>query len=155
MDKSCRYCESCGIGLCDFDVECAEYKPFDIMQSIHPKWTKKIFSGDKTIELRKTKPSYITFPIKVYIYETIKGGGAGAVVGEYTCTGISQMLYIMTASRRSAVSVYEILEYADGGIVYEWEIANVIKYPKPRLLSDFGLDKPPQSWGYVKGEIAV
>lgn len=72
-----------------------------ILMSIKPKWCEKIFSGEKTIEVRKTAPKET--PFKVYVYETLgkhkscrKCGktncpfvwcyeGAGAVVGEFVC----------------------------------------------------------------------
>lgn len=40
-----------------------------VMLSIRPKWCEKIASGEKTIEVRKTKPKLDT-PFKCYIYET-------------------------------------------------------------------------------------
>ena len=40
-----------------------------IMISIHPKWCKKIADGEKTIEVRKTRPKIDT-PFKCYIYCT-------------------------------------------------------------------------------------
>ena len=40
-----------------------------VMLSIQPKWCEKIASGEKTIEVRKTKPKLET-PFKVYIYCT-------------------------------------------------------------------------------------
>lgn len=40
-----------------------------IMISIQPQWVEKILKGEKTIEIRKTKPS-CDLPVKVYIYET-------------------------------------------------------------------------------------
>lgn len=82
------------------------------MLSIRPKWVEKIANGEKTIEVRKTKPKLET-PFKCYIYCTrdkhlafmqnqtgtnliacmdvdaaIPVGGAignGRVVGEFTC----------------------------------------------------------------------
>ena len=42
-----------------------------ILMSIHPKWCEKIFSGEKTIEVRKTAPKLET-PFKVYVYCTKK-----------------------------------------------------------------------------------
>lgn len=38
-----------------------------VLLSIQPKWVEKIASGEKTIEVRKTKPKLET-PFKVYIY---------------------------------------------------------------------------------------
>lgn len=41
-----------------------------ILISIKPEWVEKILSGEKTIEIRKTKPS-CDLPCKVYIYCTM------------------------------------------------------------------------------------
>lgn len=43
-----------------------------VMLSIRPKWCEKIASGEKTIEVRKTKPKLDT-PFKCYIYCTLQG----------------------------------------------------------------------------------
>lgn len=40
-----------------------------ILISIRPQWVEKILNGEKTIEIRKTKPN-IKLPCKVYIYCT-------------------------------------------------------------------------------------
>ena len=86
-----------------------------VMLSIRPKWVEKIASGEKTIEVRKTRPKLET-PFKCYIYCTrdkhlafmqnqtgtnliacmdvdaaIPVGGAignGKVIGEFTCDRI-------------------------------------------------------------------
>ena len=42
-----------------------------VMISIHPYWCEKIASGQKTIEIRKTRPKIET-PFKCYIYQTKK-----------------------------------------------------------------------------------
>ena len=42
-----------------------------ILMSIRPEWCKKIFDGEKTIEVRKTRP-LIDMPFKVYVYCTKK-----------------------------------------------------------------------------------
>ena len=43
-----------------------------VMLSIRPKWCEKIASGEKTIEVRNTKPKLET-PFKCYIYCTLEG----------------------------------------------------------------------------------
>lgn len=91
-----------------------------IMLSIHPKWVEKIANGEKTIEVRKTKPKLET-PFKCYIYCTrdkhlafmqnqtgtnliacmdvdaaIPVGGAignGKVIGEFTCERVVPITY--------------------------------------------------------------
>lgn len=86
-----------------------------VLISIRPKWCEKIINGDKTIEVRKTRPKIDT-PFKCYIYCTIGGQdlnipisqerimrdyletgsmkslncplGNGKVIGEFTCDQI-------------------------------------------------------------------
>lgn len=89
-----------------------------VMISIQPKWVEKILNGDKTVEVRKTKPKLET-PFKCYIYCTqgqktdallvgegqakmmvcsdhtkaIPFGGSignGKVVGEFVCDGFDE-----------------------------------------------------------------
>ena len=43
-----------------------------VMLSVRPKWCEKICSGEKTIEVRKTRPKMNT-PFKCYIYCTLQG----------------------------------------------------------------------------------
>ena len=69
-----------------------------IMHSIRPQWCELIALGEKTMEIKKTRPK-IEPPFKVYIYQT-KGytetprmdedghmifQGRGQVIGEYIC----------------------------------------------------------------------
>lgn len=91
-----------------------------VMLSIRPKWCEKIVSGEKTIEVRKTRPKLDT-PFKCYIYCTIGGQdlnipisqerlmrdyletgsmkslncplGNGKVIGEFTCERIVPIEY--------------------------------------------------------------
>lgn len=74
-----------------------------VMLSIRPKWCEKIINGEKTIEVRKTRPKLQT-PYKCYIYCTkpkreyedfIRTDypkpqfyGGGKVIGEFTCDRI-------------------------------------------------------------------
>ena len=89
-----------------------------VLISIRPKWCEKIVSGEKTIEVRKTRPKLET-PFKVYIYCTVAGydlnipisqehlmqdyldtgsmkslncpHGNGKVIGEFTCDRIYRL----------------------------------------------------------------
>ena len=85
-----------------------------VLISIRPKWVEKIVSGEKTIEVRKTRPKLDT-PFKCYIYCTLQGcneffrvdlGGdvakwnrgkwwdrKGKVIGEFTCDRIVPITY--------------------------------------------------------------
>lgn len=77
-----------------------------VLISIRPKWCQKIVSGEKTIEIRKTRPRMAT-PFKCYIYCTMpkyphedfiatdypkpQFYGGGKVVGEFTCDRIYEL----------------------------------------------------------------
>ena len=84
-----------------------------VLLSIRPKWCQKIVNGEKTIEIRKTRPRLET-PFKCYIYCTLQGmndffhaelGGdvarwnrgkwsdrKGAVIGEFTCDRVYRLV---------------------------------------------------------------
>lgn len=53
----------------------------------------------------------------------------------------------------SCLTLDELLEYAGEPtrILYGWYISDLKIYDKPKMLSDFGLKRPPQSWCYVVG----
>jgi hypothetical protein len=66
-----------------------------VMISIRPEWCEKIASGEKTMEVRKTRPK-IEPPFKCYIYCTVGDGAkgdilpnsgvtCGKVIGEFVC----------------------------------------------------------------------
>lgn len=80
-----------------------------VMLSIRPKWCEKICGGEKTIEVRKTRPKLET-PFKCYIYCTLpkyphedfiatnyprpQFYGGGKVIGEFTCDRIDWITHI-------------------------------------------------------------
>lgn len=79
-----------------------------VMLSIRPQWCEKICGGEKTIEVRKTRPKLET-PFKVYIYCTmpdtkdphqimeIHGAGGkirkanGKVIGKFVCDCVTPL----------------------------------------------------------------
>ena len=77
--------------------------------SIRPRWCEKIASGEKTIEVRKTRPKLDT-PFKCYIYCTLpkyphedfiatnyprpQFYGGGKVNGEFTCDRIDWITHV-------------------------------------------------------------
>ena len=133
-----------------------------IMLSIHHKYAELIFSGEKTIEIRKTAPSGGSFPYIIFMYETKRGGGAGAVVGFFKCGAIIKTnafskkfskeaeTYKKETAERACLSVEELESYAGGGSIRGLTVETAIRFPQPRPLSDFGLSKAPQSWRYLK-----
>lgn len=80
-----------------------------VLISIRPKWCEKISNGEKTVEIRKTRPQLKT-PFKCYIYCTLpryphedfittdypkpQFYGGGKVIGEFTCDRIDRLARI-------------------------------------------------------------
>ncbi len=77
-----------------------------VLISIRPQWCEKIVNGEKTIEVRKTKPKLAT-PFKAYIYCTLpkylhedfiatdyprpQFYGGGKVIGEFVCDCVTPL----------------------------------------------------------------
>lgn len=133
-----------------------------VMLSIRPKWCEKIVSGEKTIEVRKTRPKLDT-PFKCYIYCTLpkyphedfiatdyprpQFYGGGKVVGEFTCERIALIAYDggeLSSTTNAAFSPAtcltqsEIIAYiGDKGRCYGWHMSDLRIYDTPRNLSEF------------------
>lgn len=70
-----------------------------VMLSIRPKWVEKIASGEKTIEVRKTRPKLET-PFKCYIYCTVEMAGYDA-------------LWVLDAPTREEYSLMAVSAYLE------------------------------------------
>lgn len=134
-----------------------------VLISIRPKWCEKIISGEKTIEVRKTRPK-MNPPFKCYIYKC----GNGKVIGEFLCDeiiedrtyGHNEEFY-----RAACMSAYDAAAYAMQSPMYGWHISDLRVYDHPRDLWEFTglrqtrfgwepvpITRPPQSWRYVEEE---
>jgi predicted transcriptional regulator len=128
-----------------------------VLISIRPKWCEKIASGEKKIEVRKTRPKLQT-PFKCYIYCTLpryphedfietdypkpQFYGGGKVIGEFTCNRVTNLF---SNSRfwldeddilHTCLSAAEMRKYANGANgLYGWHISNLKIYDKPRELA--------------------
>lgn len=116
-----------------------------VMLSIRPKWCEKIASGEKTIEVRKTRPKLGT-PFKVYIYCTQSGvalgawGKHGKVIGEFTCDRIYWLAPLNHApedvEQQACLTREEIVRYLKG-VGYGYHISDLRIYDQPRELTEF------------------
>lgn len=131
-----------------------------VLISIKPEWCGMIALGEKTIEIRKTRPK-IEPPFKCYIYCTLPkssgdiylvGGenpvqGNGKVIGEFVCDKVAAFRvfengtvqdFFFEKLKHSCLSYDEIAEYIGKGKVgYSWHISNLVIYDKPKELSEF------------------
>jgi predicted transcriptional regulator len=127
-----------------------------VMLSIRPKWCEKIASGEKTVEVRKTRPKLGT-PFKCYIYCTQSGvalgacGKHGKVIGEFTCDRIDEYDDDTIFSfrhedytrwndfglDRACMHPEDFQNYADGKWLYGWHISGLKIYDTPKELTEF------------------
>ena len=123
-----------------------------VMLSIRPKWCEKIASGEKTIEVRKTRPKLDT-PFKCYIYCTQSGvalgawGKHGKVIGEFTCDRIfpinvfnngSIQNWLFEHMERSCLTYEELAGYIGNGRTgHGWHISDLVIYDEPKELTEF------------------
>lgn len=147
-----------------------------VLISIPPEWCELIASGQKTIELRKTRPNLDT-PFKCYIYQTGEYISAnvlspyagkrrpGKVIGEFTCTKIDR--YVRVGTMRDNLDYLNVLpdfytkpinfdslclssaklkEYGKGKQLYGWHISNLHTYAKPKELREFRRYEPYVEW---------
>ena len=137
-----------------------------VLISIRPKWCEKIINGDKTIEVRKTRPKIDT-PFKCYIYCTLQGcndffrvdlGGdvtkwnrgkwadrKGKVIGEFICDRIYELAPLNHApddvEKQACLTREEIADYLKG-TGYGWHISDLEIYDQPKELNEFWF--PPE-----------
>ena len=135
-----------------------------VLISIRPEWCERIINGQKTIEVRKTRPK-MNPPFKCYIYEC----GNGKVIGEFLC---DQIIEDRTYGRNeefyraACMSAYDAAAYVMQSPMYGWHISNFKIYDHPRDLWEFTglretkyglapgpITRPPQSWRYVEKEL--
>lgn len=140
-----------------------------VMLSLRPQWCEKIFNGEKTIEVRKSRP-YIPTPFTVYVYQTKhKGGnatvrevlnsvyGGGKVIGEFVCNRITccQAYYgeggekhltnlFRDEVKRTCLTEHEMFDYIIGkdkkeGTGWLWHITEPKLFDKPRDITEFAL----------------
>ena len=122
----------------------------DILLSVRPFWCGKIIALQKPIELRKSRPHGDT-PYHIYLYETKQG--RGKVVGECICSSIEKAVEQfdrIAMVEGSCLTLDQINAYSKRKPVYGWYLAKVVEYTTPKPLSDFGLQRAPQSWCYIK-----
>jgi predicted transcriptional regulator len=128
-----------------------------VLISIRPKWCELIANGEKTVEVRKTKPK-LEKPFKVYIYCT-RGNGeliqrkgnkflgytetsvCGKVIGEFVCEKMLESFLNNNDGwfvEKGCLTPKEIDEYqGDKAILYGWHISDLVIYDKPKELSEF------------------
>lgn len=129
-----------------------------VMLSVRPKWCEKIARGEKTIEVRKTRPKLDT-PFRCYIYRTkgivshiingkwVKMEVGGTVIGEFTCDAITRVnicgfwddsgKQLGNQRKETCLTSEEFCNYLGENAGYGWHISGLKIYDTPKELSEF------------------
>lgn len=135
-----------------------------VMISIRPKWCEKICRGEKSIEVRKTRPKLET-PFKCYIYRTkgtvphiindkwVQMEVGGTIIGEFICDRIYELetrssgssYYVKgedqpttnDVARQSCLTLGDMHAYLKSKTGYGLHISQMKLYDTPRELSEF------------------
>lgn len=133
-----------------------------VLISIQPRWCELIASGEKTVEVRKTRPKIDT-PFKCFIYCTkpkhiyediISALGTengylyagGKVIGEFVCDAVFP-ISVTYSDENSRVALREfpytgltdkeIMDYLGNGKQgYGWHISDLVIYDQPETLDE-------------------
>lgn len=125
-----------------------------VLISIRPKWCQKIVNGEKTIEVRKTRPKLET-RFKCYIYETggfVEKDGTmtfmlgGTVIGEFMCDAISRVnicgfwddsgKQLDNRLKETCLTSEQLCNYLGEKVGYGWHISDLKIYDAPRELGE-------------------
>lgn len=147
-----------------------------IMTSVSPYLCGKIASGQCKILVRKFVPKEVPFKAYIYCtktknkwnlsdyegaYQNSKGEIVYAqqhVIGEFIC---NKVMFLTPLGLRGFKMREEILKsicltnddlntYGGLKTLYGWHISNLKIYDKPLLLSELGVNRPPQSYMFVE-----
>lgn len=134
-----------------------------VLISIRPEWVDKIITGEKTVEIRKTRPNLGT-PFKCYIFCTKSGVAMGMwgkhskkVVGEFVCNRIDTInpatepygIYDVDDDflAQTCLENGALWDYGHGKTLYSWHISNLEIYDTPKELTEFHAFKKCSSCG--------
>lgn len=137
-----------------------------IILSVRPPWARKLVTGEKTIELRKTSLPGDGWPVRALIYETKARGGCGMLIGEVCLAQADSMpggrlpryMSSIQVLRDACITLRQADEYAAtaggrpligpywGRVLYPWMASCATEYPEPRQING----RPPQSWRWAR-----
>ena len=126
-----------------------------IIMTIKRRHLRNMASGIKRYELRKTLPKQVDGkPCRVLLCES---RGGGDIVAEFTMDGWLDLTEAdpMELARLACITAAEAEGYRrkGRGKLYGWGVKDFRKYPqrdRPLHINDIGLNRPPQSWQYVR-----
>ena len=129
----------------------------NLLLSIKPKYAKKIYTGEKTVELRKTKPD-IGYGDTIFGYET---SPVKAITGFFIVDYILQTEYPLgsldLAIKKGCVTKDEFYKYAEWAkklvLIFIKDSRKIPAIPLDKLRKELNINAP-QSYRYLTQEQA-
>lgn len=120
-----------------------------ILISIKPKYVEKILSGEKIYEYRRRGARRDCSVMLIYC--------TAPVCKIIACAQIINQLWaspeeLWSMTEPGAGICYEDYAgyFSGAGTAYAYQFGKVVKFSRPRQLSDYGISRPPQSFAYVE-----
>ena len=120
-----------------------------ILLSIKPEFVEKIFAKTKKYEFRKSlfKRNDVTSVI-IYVSSPMR-----KIVGEFEITGILSgdvnLIWDITKEYSGVTKSYYDLYFKKRKIANAIQIGRITKFERPKNLSDYNINKAPQSFCYI------
>lgn len=130
----------------------------NLIMSIKPEWAKKIYSGEKTVEWRKTKPKNFSIENKIFLYETAP---IKKVTGYITIFDICEFdniekvndlennIFIPDFIKQGCVAYEDLKKYAAGKRLFAYMIDKAIQTATADIKYFTKSERPPQSMEYT------
>ena len=119
-----------------------------MLLSINPEHVQNILDGTKHFEFRKVKCRDDVDEIIIYATSPVMKVVAEAVVDEIL---VDNILEVWRLTKEHAGISYKFYRkyYKGKTVAVAYKLKNIIEYPEPKPLSDFGVSHPPQSFIYL------
>ena len=130
----------------------------NILLSVRQPFSRKILSGEKTLELRKNMPRLRGREFEtIWLYESGKDGER-AIIGKCRlalCLLLNKEVSpdsLSAVCKSACVTEEHIFNYIP---CFTWVVRYPVRLPHAVPLSAIGLTRPPQSWQYITDEQAA
>lgn len=123
-----------------------------VLLAIKPKWAEKIYSGEKTVEIRRTMIHRWGSPVLLYESHPVMMVTGMMRFTERREVHTSDPLILADA----CLTRQEMDEYAGNRVVYSYRIADVKRFDRPMTMEELDIPgKQPVSFRYVKVDAGV
>ena len=135
-----------------------------ILMNICAHDARLILEGQKTLEIHSTRPnkSQRGHDLQVLLYETMRDGGRGEIVGTFRCREIQQLKKLdpQEVREKSCMTQEQLNQCAqnagkDPGDLWAWVAEEPVTFQEPKPLSRLHVRCPPHRWKRISTEAAL